>query len=268
MAIDKSRKFITLVRLGYAVRGLTYILLGVLALGTSGKAMEGATGVFDYLREFPLGKPLLWVVALGLIAYAVFKLLSAIANIQNRPEDTKGRVKRVGDFASGVVHVALAYIALRFARGERPQSDGGEAMAQPVLDFELGPLVIGLIGVGTLIAAAMQVKQAATGGFMKHIAGHAPRPVETAGRAGFAARAVVFAIVGWSLVRAAWHEEGTAVKGLGEALLELRDAGLLYTLVAIGLLLFGAFSLVTARWRIVPDIHRGDLKPGLHRPHL
>lgn len=267
MAIDKSRKFITLVRLGYAVRGLTYILLGVLALGTSGKAMEGATGVFDYLREFPLGKPLMWIVALGLIAYAIFKLMSAIANIQNRPADTKGMIKRVGDFASGVVHVALAYVALRFARGERPRSDGGESMAQPVMDFELGPLVIGLIGLGTLIAAAMQVKQAATGGFMKHIAGHAPRAVETAGRAGFAARAVVFAIVGWSLVRAAWREESSAVKGLGKALLELRDAGLLYTLVAVGLLLFGAFSLITARWRIVPDIHRGDLKPDLHRPH-
>ena len=30
MAIDKSQKFITLVRLGYAARGLTYILLGTL----------------------------------------------------------------------------------------------------------------------------------------------------------------------------------------------------------------------------------------------
>lgn len=77
MAIDKSRKFITLVRLGYAVRGLTYILLGVLALGTSGKAMEGATGVFDYLREFPLGKPLLWVVALGLLLFSAFSLVTA-----------------------------------------------------------------------------------------------------------------------------------------------------------------------------------------------
>lgn len=268
MAIDKSQNFLTLVRLGYAARGLTYILLGLLALGTSGKAREGATGVFEYLRDFPLGTPLLWLVAIGLTAYAVFKVLSAIANVQNRPSDAKGVAKRIGDLASGTIHLALAYAAFRFATGERAGGGDGSDMAQPVMDFELGALVIGLVGIGTLIGAAFQAKQAITGSFMKEIAGNAPRQVEAAGRAGFAARAVVFGIVGLSLVRAAWHDDGSAVKGLGEALLDLRDAGLLYTLVAIGLLLFGAFSLVTARYRILPDISRGDLKPDLHRPAL
>ena len=70
--------------------------------------------------------------------------------------------------------------------------------------------------------------------------------MEGVGRAGHAARAVVFAIIGWSLVRAGWLNNEGAAKGLGEALLSLRDNGMVYTLVAIGLLLFGAFSLVTA----------------------
>lgn len=266
MAIDKSQNFITLVRLGYAARGLTYLLLGFLALGTSGKAQEGAQGAFEYLREMPLGTPLLWLVAIGLLAYALFKLLSGAANLQNRPDDAKGMAKRVGDLASGLAHIALAYVAYRLASGEGSGSsggDGGEQMAQPVMDFELGPVIIGIIGLGILAAAAFQAKEAATGGFMKEVGGRAPRAVEAIGRAGFAARAVVFAIVGWSLVRAAWLTEGTEVKGLGEALLTLRDNGLVYTLVAIGLLMFGAFSLVTARYRIIPDFDRHSLKPGL-----
>lgn len=263
MAIDKSRNFITLVRLGFAARGLTYILLGYLALGTTGKAMEGQNGVFDYLQEVPLGTTLLWVVAVGLLAYALFKLISAIANIQNHSDDAKGAAHRVGDLASGIAHIGLAYAAWRFATGGKPQSGGSEAMAEPVMDITLGPVLIGLGGLGAMIAAAMQARRAITASFMKDIAGNAPSFVKPVGQAGHAARAVVFAIIGWSLVRGAWLVQETAIKGLGEALVSLRGMGVVYTLVAIGLLMFGAFSLVTARYRIIPDFDSSQLKPDL-----
>ncbi len=268
MAIDKSRKFIALVRLGYAARGLTYVLLGTLALGTSGKAVAGAQGVFDYLQEMTLGRPLLGVVAIGLLAYAIFRILSAVANLENHRGDALGIAKRLGELGSGAIHIALAFAAYSFASGGDRQAGGSGAsaeMVRPVMDFELGPLLIGLIGSGMLMSAAMQARHAATGDFMRHVAARAPRAIETIGRIGHAARAVVFAVIGWSLVRAAWFSSEKGVKGLGEALLSLRDNGPLYSLVAIGLLMFGAFSLVTARHRIIADFHRGDLKPSLQR---
>ncbi|WP_133365239.1 DUF1206 domain-containing protein [Qipengyuania sediminis] len=265
MTIDTAQRFSTLVRLGYAARGLTYFLLGVLALGTSGKQRAGAQGVFDYLQDMPMGNALLSVVALGLLAYALFKLIAGASNLENHDSDAKGMAARVGQIASGVIHLGLAYAAYRFASGSKSSAGGGgeEAMAQPVMDLELGALLIGLAGLGMLIAAILQAKHALTGDFMKHIAARAPRAVEAVGRAGHAARAVVFAIIGWSLVRAAWLNSEGAVKGLGEALLSLREGGLVYTLVAIGLLMFGAFSLVTARYRVIPQISRGDLRPHL-----
>lgn len=265
MTIDKSQKFLTLVRLGFAARGLTYILLGVLALGASGKPVEGATGVFEYLREVPLGTPLLWLVALGLLAYALFKLLAGIANLENHDSDAMGVAQRVGELASGAVHLFLSYAAYRFASGAQASANGGseQALAQPVMDLELGAVLIGIAGLGMLAAAAMQAKHAVTGDFMRRIAGQAPRAVEGVGRAGHGARAVVFAIIGWSLVRAAWLDSEGAVKGLGAALLTLRDNGVVYTLVAIGLLMFGAFSLITARYRVIPDFSQGALRPKL-----
>ena len=51
------------------------------------------------------------------------------------------------------------------------------------------------------------------------------------------------------------------MKTLGEAIASLADNGVIYTLVALGLLLFGAFSLAIARYRVVPDVRRSDLKP-------
>lgn len=268
MAIDKSQKFITLVRLGYAARGLTYLLLGTIALGASGQEVADAEGAFDYLQDMPLGTPLLWVVALGLFAYALFKLLSGAANLERHDTDATGIAKRVGELASGTIHLFLAYAAYKFATGIETSAagqGGGQEMVQPVMDITLGSVVIGLAGLGMIAAAVMQAKHAATGDFMKHIAGHAPKGVEGIGRAGHAARAVVFLIIGWSLVRGAWLESDGAVKGLGEALLSLRDNGVVYTLVAIGLLLFGAFSLVTARYRIIPDFDGSALKAKLAR---
>lgn len=265
MAIDTSRQFTTLVRLGYAARGITYILLGYLALSTGGEARGGGKAVFDWLQDVPGGTVMLWLMALGLLAYAIFKFISAIGDIQHRGSDAKGVVKRVGDAASGIAHSILAYAAFQFATGEKSTGADGSSqeMAGSVLDTELGAVLVGLIGLGFLISAAMQAKQAVTAEFMRHVDSRAPAQVKPAGRAGHAARAVVFAIIGWSLVQSAWLSSSNQAKGLGEAIVSLRDAGFIYTLVAIGLLLFGVFSLVVARYRIIPDVSREDLKPSL-----
>ena len=265
MAVDKSQGFITLVRLGYAARGVVYILLGYLALSTQGEAREGASSVFDYLQEVPLGSVILWLVALGLLAYAGFKLVSAIGEIQHRGSKPKGVLKRIGDGASGVAHLFLAFAAYQFATGAKHAAEGGQSqqMAGSVMDWSVGGFVLGVVGLGFLVGAFMQAKSAVTADFMKHIDGRAPTGVEAVGRAGSAARAVVFALIGWSLVQSAWLSQSGKVKGLGEAILALRDNGVIYTLVAVGLLLFGVFSLIMARYRGIPDIHHGDLKPRL-----
>ncbi len=262
MAVDKSQGFITLVRLGYAARGVVYILLGYLALSTRGEAREGASSVFDYLQEVPLGNVILWLVALGLLAYAGFKLISAIGDPQRRGSKPKGILKRVGDGASGIAHLFLAYAAFQFAIGGKHAAEGGQSqqMAGTVMDFSVGAFVLGLLGLGFIVGAFMQAKSAITADFMKHVDGHAPTGVEAVGRAGSAARAVVFALIGWSLVQSAWLVQSGKAKGLGEAILALRAHGVIYTLVAIGLLLFGVFSLVMARYRVIPDFDKRDLK--------
>jgi len=57
----------------------------------------------------------------------------------------------------------------------------------------------------------------------------------------------------WSLAQSAWSENGQEVRSVGQALLDLRDMGIVYTLVALGLMIFGVFSLITARYRIIAD---------------
>jgi hypothetical protein len=205
------------------------------------------------------------VVTVGLAGYVVFKLLSATCDVQHRGSDATGWLHRVGDLAAVAGYSVLAFAALNFALGLKHVARPGQThqAVHTVLDWSLGKVGVGIVGAGFVIGALMQFREAATGHFMHRISGQAPSAIEAVGRAGFAARAVVFGIVGWSLIRAAWFDASSDAKGLGEALLSLRSSGLVYTLVAGGLMLFGAFSLVVARYRIVPELHKRDLKPSL-----
>ena len=266
--VDKSEKFSWFVRLGYVARGLVYILLGYLALSTAGKAGNGQAAVFDLMQDVPLGAALLYVVALGLLAYALYKAFDAATDLERHGNDAKGIAHRVGSGASAVAHAFLAYTAYQFATGSRQAASGagggGQEAAASVLSWNMGSILLALVGLGFLAGAATQAKKAWDASFMRYVSASAPGYVQPIGRAGHAARAVVFLLIGWSLLRSAWSDTATQVKGLGEALVALSNTGLLYTLVAIGLLLFGLFSLLTAPYRIIPDIESGHL-PGQNR---
>ena len=262
--VDKSEKFSWLVRLGFAARGITYVLLGYIALSTRGDAKGGGSAVYDYLQDVPFGVPILWAMTVGLLAYVAFRLLCAISDLQHRGADTTGILKRVGDFASAVAHAFLAYACFQFATGEKRSSEGeggGQEMAGSILQMDIGWIVITAIGIGFLVGAFMQGKTALTAHFMHRISARAPAITKPIGRAGHAARSAVFLLIGWSMVKGAWVEQEDRMQGLGEAILSLRDSGLIYTLVAIGLIMFGVFSLFTARYRIIPDFGPEGLKP-------
>ena len=262
--VDKSEKFRWLVKLGFAARGLVYLLIGYLAL-TANRGDKGPDGAFDWLQGVPLGVPLLYLAALGLVAYALYRFASLLFDIENYGTDGKGIMHRVGHGASGVAHLVLAWTAFQFAQGEKRSASGGgggaEEAAGSLLTFSFGSLILGFVGLGFLVAGALQAKSAVTGSFMKHVAGNAPSFAKPLGHAGHAARAVVFGIIAWSLMQSAWFSSTSSVKTLGEAVNSLADDGVIYTLVALGLLLFGAFSLLIARYRIIPDVRRSDLKP-------
>ena len=123
------------------------------------------------------------------------------------------------------------------------------------MSITLGGVVLGLLGLVFFIAAFAQAKKGITGSFMNRISGQAPSYTRLLGGAGFVARAVVFVVIGWSLVRAGFMSSGTdQIKTLGEAVASLSGQGFVFTLVAVGLLIFGIFSLILSRYRIIPDL--------------
>lgn len=260
--VDKSEKFRWLIRLGFAARGVVYALIGYLALSSEGHS-DGPSGSFSYLQKIPGGTVILYAAALGLLAYGLYRMCSPLFDIENYGSDKEGIVHRVGHAGSAFAHFVLAYTAFQFASGGGSSggSDTAEQAAGTVLSVSFGGFVVGLLGVAFFLAGLAQAKKGLTASFMQRISEQAPDFVEWLGRAGFLARAVVFAIIGWSLVQSAWFSSSAQVKTLGEAISSLADNGSIYTLVAIGFLLFGIFSMFMARYRIIPDLGAHGIKP-------
>jgi hypothetical protein len=254
--VDKSEKIVWLARLGYAVRGLVYLLLGYLLLSATGKdeVSRGTTGALEYVRTIPGGTAILSICALGLIGYAAYKLIAGLFDTERLGTKVKGIGKRASYVVSAGVYAALAWTALELVRGAH--ASGGNQnreLASTALTFDLGPIALGLAGLALIIGAGAQAKSAYDLGFMRHISSQAPPATCWIGRIGLGTRALVFLLMGWSLLRSGWFASSQEVRSLGQAMLDLREMGLGFSIVAVGIALFGVFSLITARYRIIPD---------------
>lgn len=264
--VDKSEKFNWFVRVGYFSRAILYSVLGLIALTSAGKIQQGTNGIFQAIEEFPLSTLILWLMVLGLLAYALFRFASPLFDIENNGSDSKGWAKRIGHAGSAIGHIALAYSAYKFANsGSGSEGSGGaQEAASGVLSMEFGGIILGLLGIAFFATAVFQAKKGLSGDFMHRISPQAPSATRWLGGAGYLARAVVFLVIGWSLFQAGFMSGGgDQVKTLGDAVASLAGEGVIFTLTAIGLLLFGLFSLVLARYRIIPDM---DASAGV--PHF
>ena len=255
--VDKSEKFNWLVRVGYLARAILYGVLGLIALTTAGQISKGTDGIFEAIQGFPAATAILWIMAIGLFFYALFRFASPVFDIENEGSDAKGWGKRIGHAGSGVGHLALAYTAYQFAMNSGGGSGGGgaEEAASGVLGVPFGGTLLGILGIIFFVVAIFQIKKGLTGEFMNRLSASAPDASRWMGAVGYSARGVVYAMIGWSLVQSGFMSQGAQnVKTLGGALASLAGEGALFTATAAGLIIFGVFSLILANYRIIPDL--------------
>lgn len=253
--MNRLRRLETFARAGWCARGVVYCLLAFFALTSANASDASPQGVFRAVKDMSGGTYLLVLLAIGLALYGGYRLYGAALDSEGKGDDAKGIAIRVGYAASGIAHFILAWAAVRLASGHPAGSDGDQEQeaAGMLLDMPLGGTLLGAIGLCFLAAAAHQAMKAWTTEFMQGVAADAPAWVVPVGRAGLAARAVVFAVIGVSLIRAGWFDSAGEVKGLGHALSALTEHAELYLLVAAGLFLFGVHSFVEAKWRRIRD---------------
>lgn len=257
-----------LMRLGYIVRGIIYFLPGLLGLklalgaGHGGGAAMTPTGALEMIAQHPLGRLLMIPIAVGLAGYSLWGVVRAVLDPLHRGNSPKGIGMRLGFALSGLAFAGLFAAAIRFLAGSMAHIPKDRDWTAGLLAHPGGRWLVGILGLCWIVGAGIgQIVIGWTGSFEKDLETDRMSPGERwwsvrLGRVGIVARGLVFAIVGALLVAAAWRFNSRGSQGIDGALLELLNqpsGRALLAFAASGLITFGIFSMMCARWMRLPS---------------
>jgi hypothetical protein len=253
-----------LARVGLLAYGVVHLLIAWLALqlawgGGGGSADQ--SGAMATLADSPVGKPLLWVVAIGMIALAVWQLAEVlrwrIGLSASGDQRKKALQKTAKSVVKAVVYIALAVLAIRFATGSGSSSSQQQQQTTAgVFGWPGGRWWVALAGLVLVGVGIYHVYKGVSRKFLKQIDLTSASPgtrrlVEKVGLVGFPGKGVALALVGGLLVYAAVTFDPAKASGLDGAMRTVLDAPFgqfLLTLVALGIAAFGVFSLLRAKY--------------------
>jgi hypothetical protein len=257
-------------RAGYVARGLVYILVGGLgvaaAAGVVGGRPTDPSGALSTLVRMPAGRIALALIAAGLLVHAAFR---AALVVTGEPYVKQGRWWRAatrirhGFAACLYAGMALTAAATSIASGRHAQAHADNDaqtrhLSARVLAQPFGRPLLVAIGVGLGIAAVVAIVRAFGPNNMRQrlrleaMTARQCRLMAVLGRVAYVARATVLGACGYFLVRAAIDRAPRETRGSAGALRavwELPQGGVWLALVAAGLICFGVYGVLEARWR-------------------
>ncbi len=247
-----------LARLGLAARATIYLLIGVLALAVAlgrSNAETDQRGAMQDLNRHGPGHLLLWVIAVGLAGYALWRFSEASFGVVGKA----GAGPRVKSFVRGCVYAFLSVSAFQVALGRTTGSQAGqqEDLSAQVMRHGGGRVAVGIVGAVVVVVGLALMFEGLTHKFEKYLnmASMSPgarRTVTLLGVIGTTARGAVVALAGVFVVQAAWDYQPRKAAGLDGALKSLRDTPAgpwLLAVAALGLVAFGLYGFAEARWR-------------------
>ena len=250
-----------LARAGLVAKGVSFAIVGALAvklaLGDGGQATS-REGALHALAHETFGVVVLTLLAIGFAAYAAWRFVEALAA---PGDDGKDWAKRLGSVARGAIYASLAFSAAKILLGD---GDGGSQNAKAhkttavVLSWPAGTWLVGLAGAMLIGVGLWNAYRGLTHKFAKRwrggLSGTARRWGCRVGLVGHVARGVVFTLIGAFVIRAALEYDPSEAIGLDGALQKLAHADYgpyLLGLTAAGLVAYGVYCLVDARYRDV-----------------
>jgi hypothetical protein len=258
-----------LARAGLVAKGITFAIVAALAFKVAfdaGGEIEDRPGAFQTVAESTLGRFLLGALAVGLGGYALWRFAQAFLGEKLESGEDEGWLKRIGLVARGLFYTWLFAMCLSLVlNADEPITGGGgggqeeDRATSFALEQPLGRWLVALVGLGIIGAGLFNLYRGLSQRFRKDLKEGQMEQEEREGYTvlgvlGHLARAVLFSMAGWFLVKAAWEydpEEAIGIDGALKKVARAEYGDLLLGSVAGGLLAYALFCLVQARYREV-----------------
>jgi hypothetical protein len=258
-----SRYVDWLARAGFAARGVMYVLIGILALGVAfGNSGHKAdqSGAVRVVGHTPFGVVLLWLLVVGFAGMALWRLSEALYG--GPGADGRKASNRLIAAFKALLYGFIAYGITKYALGlGAPKSSNKQSvdLTATAMRHAGGRILVGIVGLVLIGVGAWLAWRAFERKFLAELRTGEMSPqtrkiVTFLGRYGGIARGIVFAAAGLFLLIAAVHANAHQAKGIDATLRAFTKTPAgpwLLVLVAIGLVLFGGYSLAESRWRKV-----------------
>ena len=254
-----------LARTGLVAKGISFGIVGVLAiklaLGDGGKATS-RQGAMQALSHNSVGKVLLIVLAFGFAAYAIWRFVQAFAERGDDDGEAKTWAKRAGYLGRGLIYAGLTFTTIKIltgSGGQESQNQKAHKTTAAILGWPGGRWIVGLAGLCIVGAGLWNAYRGITKKFEDRwrtgrMSNTERKWGSRAGVLGHLARAVVFTLVGIFITKAAVDYDAKEAIGIDGALQKLVNQSYgpwLLGVTAAGLLAYGVFCLVDARYRDV-----------------
>ena len=249
-----------LARAGLTARGVIYILIGIVAvlvaLGRSGREVD-QQGAIQLLAGKPYGLVALWLLGIGFVGYALWRLSEAAFGVAGEGNGAGPRLKSLG---RAVVYGSFAVLVFKAITGtQKSQSHQQQDLTAKVMQYPAGQWLVGLAGLIVVVIGVILIFEGIRRKFMKYLqtaqmSARTRRVVKMLGTIGTIARGVVVALTGVLVIDAAITHNSGKSGGIDKALLTVRNqpfGEFLMLAAALGLLIFGIYGLCEARWRKV-----------------
>ncbi|AKV87546.1 DUF1206 domain-containing protein [Microbacterium sp. CFBP9023] len=251
---QRSDAFRRVARAGFVVIGLVHIIIGAIAvsIASGGGGDADQDGAMEQIRSTPVGGLVLGVIAVALIALAVWQVASGLLTGGKETRKWGMRIKLIGIAGA---YLVIAGLALIFAFGGHVESeDTSRALSAVVLSAPGGIVALILLGLTVAGVGIGFIVIGFTRGFEKTMdvpTGPSRPGIIALGVAGYIAKGIAIAVTGALFVVAAWTQDPQKAAGLDAALRSLVDLPLgraILWLVGVGLAIYGVFSMVRARF--------------------
>jgi len=249
-------------RVGYGARGFVYASIGSLALLSLfdlGGRLVGTQGVAVWLAQQPFGRVWLILLGLGLWAFVGWRVLQSVFDADREGTSGRALLTRAGQAISGLFYGLLAAGVFELL-DEVGANMGAEDVAE---NREKAAILLALpFGDLLLMAVAAVIVGVGVGNVLKGVRSDfadtlscSPkwrRRLSHLARAGYVARGLAYLPLALLVGLAGWHARAAEVTGMAGAFEALRNqpgGPVLLALCAAGLIAFGGFAFIEARFR-------------------